>query len=287
MTRTPHCGIPHASDRPDGARPSGDPEDQFPAAARTRSVANEPTAAPPAVSQPHTPSVVLIRRLVRTYLRPHLVRFGIALALMALAAASTAGLAKLLEPVLDEIFIARNEALLWPVAGAVLGVFVVRGLATYGHGVLVNWIGQRIVCTVQEQLFAHLLRSDVAFFNQTSSGHLIARLTHDAGVMRRSVAECTTAAVKGSLTLIGLTIVMFLQDWMLALATFLAFPLGGLFVAAWGGGCARCRAARSTSTVSSPPASTRPSRPSARSRRTAWRRSRRDAYARSSRSSSP
>jgi subfamily B ATP-binding cassette protein MsbA len=166
----------------------------------------------------------LLRRLLANYVKPHLGILAAALVLMLVAAAATASLAKLMEPVLDEVFTQRHRERLAQVALLVLGVFVIKGVATFGQAVLMNRVGQRIVAALQIDLFRHLMRADLAFFHGASTGALISRLTNDANVLRGIVSTALTGLGKDLLTLIFLVGLMFYQDWALAAAAFVAFP---------------------------------------------------------------
>src|SRR5687768_14218008 len=117
----------------------------------------------------------LVRRLAREFLRPHTGRLAAALGCMGLVAASTAGNAWLMEPVLDRIFVDREGHLLWAIAGAVLALAVLKGFATYGQSVLMNDVGQRVVAEIQRSLFARLMRADLAFFHANPTGTLVSR----------------------------------------------------------------------------------------------------------------
>ncbi|UEM06411.1 ABC transporter ATP-binding protein/permease [Skermanella rosea] len=179
----------------------------------------------------HTATWPLLKRLVLTYLKPYRWILAQALMWMAVAAATTGAMAKLMEPIIDEVFQNRNQAMLFPVAAGVLIAFGLRGISTYFHSVQMNKIGQRIVADVQGDMYAHLLRSDLSFFHGTSAGQLISRMVNDVGLMRLAVAECLTGLGKSVLTLIILVAVMFHQDWVLATGAFIAFPLAAYFVA--------------------------------------------------------
>lgn len=183
------------------------------------------------MNKQHVSSSRLIARLLRDYLRPHLGAFALAVLFMTLGAAMTGAMAKLMEPIIDQVFQARDYNRLILVAVAVFTVFLLRGLATYGHSLLMNKIGQRIVTDVQQQLYRHILSLDLAFFHANASGTLISRLTNDVAVMRSAVAECLTSAFRGSLTLTFLVGVMFYQDWRLAIGAFIVFPPTAAFVA--------------------------------------------------------
>ncbi len=144
---------------------------------------------------------------------------------MVLAAGSTAALAYLMEPVLDEIFLEKDRTLLIVVPVAVIVITLIRGVATYGQGVLMAFVGQRVIADLQSRVFAHILRFDLAFFQDTASGKLVSRLTNDINMMRNAVSNALTGMVKDSLTLLFLVGVMFEKDWKLALIACVVFPI--------------------------------------------------------------
>src|SRR5262245_65240926 len=94
----------------------------------------------------------LFRRLLRENVRPELGWLALALLCMVAVAVSTAALAKLMEPVLDQVFTQKNRDQLLVVALSVLAVFVVKGFATYGQAVLMSRVGLRIVARLQTRV---------------------------------------------------------------------------------------------------------------------------------------
>ena len=112
----------------------------------------------------------------------------------------------------------------------VMCVFIVRGISTYAHTVLMNIISHSVVARIQQDLFAHFVGLDLAFFHKNPSGQLISRVVQDVSVMRVTVADIFTNAGKGILTLIFLVAVMFSQNVSLSLAAFTVFPLLAGFV---------------------------------------------------------
>ena len=176
-------------------------------------------------------SMALISRVLRDHIRPHWKDLALAVLFMAVAAAMTGAMAKLMEPIVDEIFKQKDSIRLYEVAAATLIVFVVRGLSTFSHSILMNKVGQRIVASLQKRLYQHLLSSDLAFFHQNPSGTLVSRLINDVTVMRTAMAECITSIGKSTLTLLMLVGVMFWQDWVLSLIAFTVFPISAWFVA--------------------------------------------------------
>ncbi len=167
----------------------------------------------------------LMVRLWRQYIRPYKKHFFLSLLCMALGAAATAGLAKQMEPIIDDVFKSENINALRYVSFIVFGLFIIKGLSSYGESIFMNFIGQRIIANLQQDLFRCLLRSDLAFFHHTSTGTLISRCTNDVNLMRNVVSNTITSFGKDLFTVICLMIVMFYQDWFLSSITFFVFPI--------------------------------------------------------------
>lgn len=94
---------------------------------------------------------------------------------MMLVAAATAAQAWLMEPVLDRVFLSRDRSMLLLIPAAIVGVGVVKALASYAQDVLMVGVGQRIVAEIQSRLYAHLVRADLALFAARGTGPLIYR----------------------------------------------------------------------------------------------------------------
>ncbi|MBY0430379.1 MAG: ABC transporter permease, partial [Rhodospirillales bacterium] len=168
---------------------------------------------------------LLLRRLLREGIRPYAGKIVLALLCMGIVAGTTAVSAWLMDPVVNKIFVQRDMAMLWPVGAAVLVTSVAKGFAAYAQSALLSWVGLRIIADMQNRLFAHLLRLDLAFFHDTSTGTLISRLTNDVGMMRATVSNALTSLGKDTLSVAFLVGVMFYQDWKLAAVSFVVFPL--------------------------------------------------------------
>jgi len=164
-------------------------------------------------------------RLIRESVRPYISWIGFALICMALVAAATATSAWLMKPVINDVFVEKNEELLWIISSAVLITFTVKGFANYGQSVLMSYVGQRIITDTQHRLYAHLTRMELNFFNTFPTGNLISRFTIDINMMRVAVSNALTAFGKDLLSLIGLIGVMFWQNWSLAALAFIIFPV--------------------------------------------------------------
>ncbi|MCB1782962.1 MAG: ATP-binding cassette domain-containing protein [Alphaproteobacteria bacterium] len=187
-------------------------------------------AAAPQSKQARKSSFPLVKRLARAYIRPYAGSLVVAMFFMMLDGAMTAGVAKLMQPVLDDVLSGNKEDMIVPVAMAVFACFVFRGVATYAHTVLMNRVGHFIVSDIQSDLFTHFMRLDLSFFHANPSGQLISRVVNDVNVMRGAVSDTLTSLGKSAVTLVFLIGVMFWQDWVLTLAAFVVFPFLSFFV---------------------------------------------------------
>ncbi len=167
----------------------------------------------------------LFRRVWSTYIKGYTGKILLAALFMILSGAATAGLAKLMEPIIDDVFKSENAQMLQMVSLGVLGLFLIKGLASYGESLTMNYIGQRIIANIQGDLFSHLIRADLQFFHDNSSGTLMSRCTNDVNLMKGVVSNTITGLGKDLITLIFLIAVMFYQDWVLSSIAFFVFPL--------------------------------------------------------------
>jgi len=167
----------------------------------------------------------LVRRLWREHIKPYRWHVIGGLICMAIAAATTATLAKMLQPLFDDVFVARNEAMLFQVAGLVLVIFVLKGLSSFGESVSMIYVGQKIIGDIQKRLFDHFIAADLAYFHARSSGELVSRFTNDVNLMRAAVTTALTGMGKDTLSLIFLVGLMFYQDYFLATLAFFVFPV--------------------------------------------------------------
>jgi subfamily B ATP-binding cassette protein MsbA len=173
----------------------------------------------------------LARRLLKEHVKPYRTHFGLACLFMMLAAVATAALPYLLQPVFDDVFTTADTKLLITFCGAVLLAFIVKGIASYGESVVMTYVGQKIISDIQNRLFSHLMKSDLAFFHNTTSGELLSRFTNDVNMMRNAMANTIIGLGKDSFTLIFLIGVMFYRDFMLAAIAFIVFPMAILPIA--------------------------------------------------------
>jgi subfamily B ATP-binding cassette protein MsbA len=166
--------------------------------------------------------------LIRTYLpeyRHYRGRLVMAVVAMIMVAASTAAIAWMMKPLLDEVLINKNvEVLTWlPVF--IVVAFLAKGAGTYIQIITISHVGQDIVRKVRDRLLGHLLHSDLEFFHRNHSGQLISRITHDINRIQGAVSTQMATLVRETLTAMALIAVVIYQSPTLAFMTLIVFPL--------------------------------------------------------------
>jgi subfamily B ATP-binding cassette protein MsbA len=173
----------------------------------------------------HVSDREIAQRLLRNYIRPHWPKVAMALFCMALTAVATGASAYVMKPVIEKIFTERDATWLWPLAIAVMTIFVVKGVAGYAQGVILNNVGRLIIAELQVRMFRNRVRADLATFHETTSGRMVSHFTNDVQAMYGAVATGITGIGRDLLSLIALIGVMFYTDLELAAVTFVIFPL--------------------------------------------------------------
>src|SRR6476619_969249 len=169
-------------------------------------------------------AAILIRRLVAEQGLIYWRRYLLAFALMGIAAATTAGSAWLLGEVINTAYIDKNVRGILILSGVTLLIFIVKGLATYGHTVILQQIGNAILANNQRRLFAKLMNESMAFFSERHSSEFLARLTAGATSVTQVLNLLINAIGRDLLSLIALVVVMLMTDPYMALLGFRVAP---------------------------------------------------------------
>ena len=101
--------------------------------------------------------------------------------------------------------------------------FALSAAQTYFTG----WVGERALADLRIQLFTHLQRLSLGFYERNRTGAIISRITNDVEALDQLVTDGLSSLVQNTLVLAGTAVVLFLLDWRLALATLVVLPLMG------------------------------------------------------------
>jgi ATP-binding cassette subfamily B protein len=102
-----------------------------------------------------------------------------------------------------------------------IAAFALSGAQTYFTG----WVGERALADLRIQLFSHLQRLSLGFYERNRTGAIVSRITNDVDALDQLVTDGISSLVQNTLVLGGTAVVLFLLDWRLALATLTVLPL--------------------------------------------------------------
>lgn len=171
---------------------------------------------------PDTP--VPWRRLI-AYLQPYKLRLSLAL----LGLISSAGLSlvfpAVIRDVVDSVFADADLLLLDSITLLLLAVFLFRSLASFIQTYNLNYVGERIVVDIRQEVYAHLQELSIKFYIDRRVGELISRISSDVTVMRTVLTGNASTLLQQSLTLIGSVVIMFWLNWRLTLFIIIMMPI--------------------------------------------------------------
>ncbi|MGE0583047.1 MAG: lipid A export permease/ATP-binding protein MsbA [Steroidobacteraceae bacterium] len=164
------------------------------------------------------------RRLLG-YARPYLGTFLIGVAGMALFAATDALLAYLVKVFLGGAFVERDPRVIWIVPLGAVGLFFLRGVGDYLSTYFPASVGRRIIKSLRGELFAKYLRLPVAWFDATSTGEMLSRLTFNIEQVAEATTNAVTVLIRDTLTIVALLGYLFWVNWQLAAFAITLAPL--------------------------------------------------------------
>ena len=166
----------------------------------------------------------LMRRLLH-YLRPYRGRALVAV-LMLLAGAVLALVGPALtQRALDVAVPHRDVALLGTLAAAFVVALLLEFALDYGQTLLTAWIGQRVMSDLRLELFTHLQRLSISYFDRNPVGRLMTRITSDVETLNELFSSGVVTVFGDVFTLIAIMTMMLVVDWRLALVAFAVIPL--------------------------------------------------------------
>jgi len=174
-------------------------------------------------------AVQLYKRLL-TYAKPYWRAFVAVVLAMVVYAGTETGVAMVMKPLMDQGFVERDPSVIQLIPLAIVGLFLVRGLAdfftTYGLG----WIARNVIKTLREQMFNKLLVLPAPFYDHSTSGQLMSKLVYDVEQVASAATDAVLTIIRDSLTIIGLLIWMFYLSGFLSLLIFFTVPFIALLV---------------------------------------------------------
>ncbi len=159
------------------------------------------------------------------YFKDYIPHFILAFIGMGLASGGTAVSAYLVEPVLNKIFVEKNETLLYLLPCAIIAIYLLKNIGTFMQAYFTAYIGQDTIRRFREKMVENLLNLDMKFFNDFRTGELISRTTNDIERIRSIVSSIIPELIRELVTIIGLLCVVIYQSPKLAFFALVVMPL--------------------------------------------------------------
>mgnify|MGYP001426352118 CR=1 FL=1 len=167
----------------------------------------------------------IIKRLFKDYTKKHLKKIIIAIIFSFLVAGSTSGIAYLLDPAIDKIFIEKDKTLIYLIPILIIVAFFTKGMSLYLAKIIMISVSQELKADVQKDMLRSLISSDTNFIDSAHTGKFISSLTNDVNMLVNLISTALLNVFKDTMSLIGLLLVMFYQNWKLSIVAIIMIPM--------------------------------------------------------------
>jgi len=169
-------------------------------------------------------SAATVKRIWKSYASGLSGYLSVALLCNAVVALSTPALPELIRRVIDDIFVNKDENMLIILPTIAVMIMFVRAIGTYGANVSINLIGQKIVGSLQKDLYLSLLKADISYINSIHSARFISNFTADSTKLRETMSSVVVNLSRNILMVMGLIGYLLWVDFNLALIFLLVLP---------------------------------------------------------------
>ena len=164
------------------------------------------------------------------YVKPYWRIFAISILGTAIVAATEPLVPALIKPMLDGTFVHKDQAIMRMVPVIILVIFLIRGIATFISSYAINWVGNKLVMDLREEMFHKLLSLPTRYYDDHATGNLISKLTFDVTQVTNAATTVVTVSIRDSIIMVGLLGWLFYLNWKLTLLSLLMAPVIALIV---------------------------------------------------------
>ena len=170
----------------------------------------------------------IYKRLFKDYTSKHIYKILLAAFFSIIVASSTSAIAWLLDPAIEKIFIEKDQKLIIIIPLAIIIAFTAKGISLYLAKLLMIIVGEEVKKQLQTNMLNSFIVADTQHIESKHTGKYISNLNFDVSQITRMLSEAFLSVFKDGLTLIGLLIVMFIQNWKLSLIAIIMIPLASI-----------------------------------------------------------
>ena len=168
------------------------------------------------------------KRLYKDYTKKYIGKILLAAMFSILVAGSTSATAWLLDPAIEKIFLNKDQTLILIIPAAIIVAFATKGISLYLAKLLMINVSEEVKKLIQIDMLKSFIKADSEIIENKHSGNYISNLNFDVNQITRMLADAFLSIFKDGLTLIGLLIVMFSQNWKLSLIAIVMIPLASI-----------------------------------------------------------
>ena len=168
-----------------------------------------------------------------SHVRPHWKGFVLTLAATALAAATEPLFPALMKPLLDKGFGQGEQGWLAWLPLAIVGIFVLRGVAGFFASYGMSWVSNRVITDLRQLMFERLMRLPASYFDAHASSVPATRIAYDVNGVAAAATSTLTVLIRDTLSVIGLVGWLLYLNWKLTLISLAVIPLTALVVRAF------------------------------------------------------
>ena len=170
----------------------------------------------------------ILKRLYNDYSKNYLNKIFLSAFFSILVAGSTSAIAWLLDPAIKKLFIEKDQTLIVLIPFLIIIAFTTKGVSLYFAKKTMISVGEEVKKTLQSDMVRSLIKTDTYIIDKKHSGKFISNLTYDVTHITQLLSNAILSLFKDSLTLCGLLIVMFMQNWKLAIVSIIMIPLASI-----------------------------------------------------------
>ena len=170
----------------------------------------------------------ILKRLYKDYSKKYIDKMLLSGLFSIFVAGSTSAIAWLLDPAIKKIFIDKDQSLIIIIPILIIIAFSTKGISLYLAKATMISVGEEIKKKLQSDMVRSLIKTDTQIIDKKHSGKFISNITYDVTQITNLLSHAILILFKDSLTLIGLLIVMFTQNWKLALISIIMIPLASI-----------------------------------------------------------
>ncbi len=173
-------------------------------------------------------NIQILKRLYKDYTKNFLNKIFLAVFFSILVAISTSATAWLLDPAIEKIFINKDQTLIFVIPILIIIAFSTKGISLYIAKTLMIKVAEEVKKKLQINMLSSFINADTEYIENRHSGKYISNINFDVNQITGMLSTSFLNFFKDGLTLVGLLVVMFIQNWILSLIALIMIPLASI-----------------------------------------------------------